>query len=201
MRYFASTVWHAPHGRPDSTKLIIKQLSDIQRECLRVVSGSFRATSQSIVKAETHVMLIDLHMAQLQVKARKRQQIHDHDARIEAFCERIKRKLSASRERRRQKFDKTSTQRKREWYARQVTQVASNDMKADGLINKSLVGIFKRRWRQAWIEYQTTNARHSCVAIQEELSQKRLQAHWFSQLFFYASRFHFRFADVRLRMS
>lgn len=95
---FESTVWYSPCGRPDGSKRVDKKPSDIQRECLRVVSGSFRATPQLIVEAESHVMPIQLHLAQLQAKGRKRLQENSHVQRISTFCDKIKRKLTALKE-------------------------------------------------------------------------------------------------------
>jgi hypothetical protein len=45
---------------------MINKLAVIQNRCLRSISESFRVTPISILKAETHVALIDLHLNQLQ---------------------------------------------------------------------------------------------------------------------------------------
>ena len=174
---FGSTVWHSPYGRPDGTQRIDKQLGDIQRECLRVISGGFRATPQIIIEAETHVSPIQLHLAHLQAKARRRLKEHEHDQRISAFCEKIKRKLTASRGRRRRALNATPAQRKRDWYTRQIARVRPADMIEDIPTDRGLAKIFNNQWKQTWSAYQAAHQRHPCAALTEGLSIKRLGLH------------------------
>lgn len=110
---FGSSIWHSPCGAPDSIKKTDKLLNDIQRECLRVVSGGFRATPQPIIEVETHMMPINLHLAHLQARTRKRLAEHGHNDRIETYCERIKRKLIPTKGRRRRQITATPAKRKR----------------------------------------------------------------------------------------
>jgi hypothetical protein len=59
------------------------------------------------------MQLIELHLAYLQTKIRMRLHEDSHNALIIKHCDRIKRKLTQARERRRRQVDITSKERKR----------------------------------------------------------------------------------------
>jgi hypothetical protein len=73
----------------------------MQKTALRIVSEDFRVTSLEILKEETHVQLIHLHLSHLQIVVKNRLINDEHCTLIEDFCNRIKSKLVKARERRR----------------------------------------------------------------------------------------------------
>ncbi len=78
-----------------------------------MMSEVFRVTLNQLFDVETQIQLIKLHLAYLQIKIRMRFQKKSHDALIINHCDKIKRKLTQSRERRRRLADFTSSERKR----------------------------------------------------------------------------------------
>jgi hypothetical protein len=86
----------------------------MQKIALRIVSKNFRVTSLKILKEETHVQLIHLHLSHLQVVIKNRLIKHEHRTLIEDFCNRIKNKLIEAREKRRQREVITSNERKQQ---------------------------------------------------------------------------------------
>jgi hypothetical protein len=65
-----------------------------------------------ILKTETHVQFIQLHMTRLQIFFKQRMKKHKHDVLIENFYRQIKHCLFETRRRRRRKAEKTSIARK-----------------------------------------------------------------------------------------
>jgi hypothetical protein len=57
-------VWHMLKNKKSK---MINKFAVIQNHCLRSIFKSFRITSISILKVETHVVFIDLHLNQLQI--------------------------------------------------------------------------------------------------------------------------------------
>jgi hypothetical protein len=58
-------VWHMLKNKKSK---IINKFAVIQNRCLRSIFEWFRVISISILKAETHVVFIDLHLNQLQIQ-------------------------------------------------------------------------------------------------------------------------------------
>jgi hypothetical protein len=86
----------------------------MQKIALRIVSEDFRITSLKILKRETHVQFIHLHLFHLQVVVKDQLIKHEHRTLIEDFCNRIKSRLVEARERRRQREVTTSNERKQQ---------------------------------------------------------------------------------------
>jgi hypothetical protein len=86
----------------------------MQKIVLRIVSKDFRITSLKILKEETHVQFIHLHLFYLQIVVKDQLIKHEHRTLIEDFCNRIKNKLIEARERRRQREITTSSKRKQQ---------------------------------------------------------------------------------------
>jgi hypothetical protein len=81
---------------------------------LRIVSEDFRITSLKILKEETHVQFIYLHLSYLQIIVKNRLIKHEHCTLIKDFCNRIKSKLIEARERQNQRKVITSNERKQQ---------------------------------------------------------------------------------------
>jgi hypothetical protein len=84
-------VWHMLKNK--NSKMINK-LAVMQNRCLRNIFESFRVTSISILKAETHVAFIDLHLNQLQIQIKYRMRIASISNIIRKEYKSIKSKLS-----------------------------------------------------------------------------------------------------------
>ncbi len=78
-----------------------------------MMSDVFRVTFNQLLDVETQIQFIKLHLAFLQIKTRIRLQKETHNALIVEHCNKIKRKLTQSRNRRRRLDDITSKKRKR----------------------------------------------------------------------------------------
>jgi hypothetical protein len=84
-------VWHMLKNKKSK---MINKLAVIQNRCLRSIFESFRIISISILKAETHVVFIDLHMNQLQTQIKYRMRIASMSNIIRRECKSITSKLS-----------------------------------------------------------------------------------------------------------
>jgi hypothetical protein len=93
---YESSVWYASHKRSISVSVTTTQFMKMQKIALRIVTENFRITSLKILKEETHVQFIHLHLSHLQVVVRDRLIKHEHRTLIEDFCNRIKSKLVES---------------------------------------------------------------------------------------------------------
>ncbi len=77
-----------------------------------MMSDVFRVTLNQLLDVETQILSIELHLAYLQIKTRMRLQEKSHDTLIIDHCNKIKRKLTQSRNRRRRLVDFTLSKRK-----------------------------------------------------------------------------------------
>jgi hypothetical protein len=78
-----------------------------------MISETFRATSKEILNVETQMQFIELHFAYLQTKIKMKLHEDSHNVLIIKYCDKIKRKLTQTRERKRRQVDITSKKRKR----------------------------------------------------------------------------------------
>ncbi len=160
-------VWHMLKNK----KLkMINKLAIIQNRCLRSIFESFRSISISILKAETHVAFIDLHLNQLQIQIRYRMRIANMSNIIRKECKSITSKLSND-------FDKSrmhklfSSELKHEWVTQQLIdkQTSSitvrfafwaNSVRLDhdairfnSQRKREMYRFHMKRWKKRWIEY------------------------------------------------
>jgi hypothetical protein len=77
-----------------------------------MMSDVFRVTLDQLLDVETQIQSIKLHLTYLQIKTRMRLQEESHDTLIIDHCNKIKRKLTQSRNRRRRLADFTLSERK-----------------------------------------------------------------------------------------
>jgi hypothetical protein len=109
-------VWHMLKNKKSK---MINKLAIIQNRCLRNIFESFQIISISILKIETHVAFIDLHLNQLLIQIKYRMRIANMSNIIRRKCRSITSKLSNDSERSRMhKF--TSSELKHEWIAQQL---------------------------------------------------------------------------------
>ncbi len=108
--------WHTFHERFDIAIALISKFIDLQKQKFKMMSDVFRITLNQFLDVETQIQFIKLHLTYLQIKTRMRLQKKSHDALIINHCDKIKRKFTQSRERRRRLAKFTSSERKRFWF-------------------------------------------------------------------------------------
>ncbi len=133
--------------------------------------------STQILEAETYVELIQLHLAHLQIKFRQRMKKKQHDALISSFCNRIKSRLTAQRDRRRRRAVETSGERKQKWSAKLAKKMRKKNKMNEESIEKTWHKLFRVKWQQTWNAYQTKDRRRVCETLTDDISSKRLKLH------------------------
>jgi hypothetical protein len=91
----------------------IKNLIDLQKQNLRIVCDAFKTIFHQLLNVETQISLIELHLTMLQTKTRMRLHEKEHNVFTKAHCNKIKRKFTIARERKRRATNETSKERKR----------------------------------------------------------------------------------------
>jgi hypothetical protein len=109
-------VWHMLKNKKSK---MINKFAIIQNHCLRSIFESFRIISISILKVETHVAFIDLHLNQLQIQIKYRMRIADMSNIICRECKSITSKLNNDFEKFRM-HKLISSELKHEWIAQQL---------------------------------------------------------------------------------
>ena len=72
---------------------MINDLTIIQNNCLRRIFDVYKTISIAKLKTETHISLINIHLNELQIKARQRFQSSEHYEKIEKIKRKIHRTL------------------------------------------------------------------------------------------------------------
>ena len=96
---YGSSVWHTPKDVKQSSST--DKLAVLQSKCLRTIAGAFKATPISILEAETFIAPIDIHLDQLQAKARYRLRVNGRSKFIARACTSIAKKLRGKARRKR----------------------------------------------------------------------------------------------------
>ena len=73
----------------------------IQNKCLRRIFEVYKAILIVELKTKTHILFIDIHLDELQAKARQRLQSSEHYERIEKIKRKIHRTLKEERDKHR----------------------------------------------------------------------------------------------------
>ncbi len=113
----------------------------------------------------------------LQTKTRMKLHEKEHNVFTKAHCNKIKRKLTIARERRRRTADETSKKRKRKWFDKLCAKKERAILLENRLIKKTLKKLLNLKWKKVWDEYQTTNERRVCVTLTFRIFKKRLKLH------------------------
>jgi hypothetical protein len=100
-----------------------------------------------------------------------------HNVLIIKHCDKIKRKLTQTREKRRRQVDITSKERKRACFAKFCAENESTMQNDNSMTKKSLKKTLHDKWKRFWNEYQTKNKRRNCVALTFQIFKKRLKLH------------------------
>ena len=91
---YGSAIWHMPKDIKN-VKTSTNKLSVMQNKCLRTVAGAFRATPVPILKTETYVASINIHLDRLQAKAQLCLRAGGQEKLIRNSCWTIANKLQA----------------------------------------------------------------------------------------------------------
>jgi hypothetical protein len=140
-----------------------------------MMNDVFRITLSQLLDVETQIQLIKLHLTYLQIKTRMRLQKKSHDALIINHCDKIKRKLTQSRERRRRFAEFTSSERKRSWFKSLCAEINEMTLNEHVSTNKELKKTLHKKWKNVLSEYQTINERRICVTLSSRCFKKTLK--------------------------
>ncbi len=146
---YDNSTWHASHERSNTTITLINKFIDLQKQRLRMMSDVFRVTFDQLLDVETQIQSIELHLAYLQIKTRMRLQKESHDTLIIDHCNKIKRKLTQSRNRRRRFADFMSNERKHFWFKSLCAEINETTLNENTSINRELKRWLQKKWENA----------------------------------------------------
>ena len=119
---YGSTVWHTPR-EIKKNKATTSKLSVMQDKCLRTVTGAFKATPVEVLEAETFIAPMELHLDNLQIKARYRLLAAGQAKLISKACNTIANKLRGKAGRKRTQH-LTPGELKYEWASKMLNNEA-----------------------------------------------------------------------------
>ena len=119
---YGSTVWHTPR-EIKKNKATTSKLSVMQNKCLRTVTGAFKATPVEVLEAETFIAPMELHLDNLQIKARYRLRAAGQAKLISKACNTIANKLRGKAGRKRTQH-LTPGELKYEWASKMLNNEA-----------------------------------------------------------------------------
>jgi hypothetical protein len=160
-------VWHMLKNKKSK---MINKLAVIQNRCLRSIFESFSITSISILKIETHVAFIDLHLNQLQTQIKYRMRIASMSNIIRRECKSITSKLSNDSDRSRMHKLISSVLKHeciiQQLIDKQTSSIAArfalwaNSMRFDhdairfnSQKKREMYRFHMKRWKKRWTEY------------------------------------------------
>ena len=111
---YESIAWHELKNTKLISKKTINDLTIIQNNCLRRIFDVYKTILIAKLKTKTHILFINIHLNELQAKAKQRLQSSEHYERIE----KIKRKIHRTLKKEKNKHRKTefiSRFRKKVW--------------------------------------------------------------------------------------
>ena len=111
---YESIAWHKFENTKLISKKTINDLTIIQNNCLRRIFDVYKTILIAKLKTKTHISFINIHLNELQAKARQRFQCSEHYEKIK----KIKRKIHRTLKKERNKHKKTkfiSKFRKKVW--------------------------------------------------------------------------------------
>jgi hypothetical protein len=99
------------------------------------------------------MQFIELHLTYLQTKIKMRLHEDLHNVLIIKHCDKIKRKLIQTRERRRRQVNITSRKRKRVWFTKLDAKNENTTQIDNSMTNKNLEKTLHDKWKWFWNEY------------------------------------------------
>jgi hypothetical protein len=132
------STWHVSHERSNSFMKFIKNFIDLQKQDLRIICDAFKTIFHQFLNVETQISFIELHLTLLQTKTRMKLYEKEHNVFTKAHCDKIKRKFTIARERKRRTTDESSKKRKRKWFDKLCAKKKKIILLENKLINKTL---------------------------------------------------------------
>jgi hypothetical protein len=105
---YGAGVWHYPTER--RIKGIASKLATLQSQCLRVVSGAYRATPVRLLEVETATPPLDLYLNKWVADFEQRLERTGKGDLIRAICNRVATRLQQRRQRRQRRQSRRSTE-------------------------------------------------------------------------------------------
>ncbi len=90
----------------------IKNFIDLQKQNLRIICDAFKTIFHQFLNVETQISFIKLHLTLLQAKTQMRLHEKKHNVFTKAHCNKIKRKFTITRKRKRRTTNESSKKRK-----------------------------------------------------------------------------------------
>jgi hypothetical protein len=174
---YESSTWHASHEKSNTLNKLTNDIIKLQKTRLRIICDVFKTISHQILDVQTQIQLIKLHLIFLQIQMRMRLHENAHNTLTKIHCDKIKWKLTTTRERRRRFVDTTLDERKRTWFDKLCSKQQDTIFNANMLKSKTFKKLLFLKWKQSWSEYQITNRRRICVALTSRLFRKWLKLH------------------------
>ena len=176
---YRAGVWHCPASQ--RAKGIGTKLSPLQSECLRIVSGAYRATPIRNLETETVVPPLDLYLTRRVAEFEQRLQHTKMDTLINGACVAVANRLRCRRRRARQRRPDSSThldqtspgsveagQSRTQWVNSWVGQLTARE---------AMLENWKERWSKSYGESLMNHRRHAVPADNPEFSPKALRKH------------------------
>ena len=101
---YGAIAWHQPQGRAGLNRGPSGALAPFQNQCLRVVTGAYRAAPVSTLEAEAYVPPLNLYLDSLVARTTQRLEDSGMAAKIEGACREVRHYLRAHGQNRRRRF-------------------------------------------------------------------------------------------------
>jgi hypothetical protein len=88
---YASTVWYSTLGTPYACKYVLKDLMLLQNNCLRAISGAYRATPIRKLEVEVGVLPLGIQLDSIQARFRVRLEESEAAGAIREAVEKVER--------------------------------------------------------------------------------------------------------------
>lgn len=175
---FAAPIWHNPQELSQPNKPLVKKLAVLQNDCLRKITGAYKATSIPILEAESMTAPMDIHLDHLVMRQQIHRGIHQTTT---TNNERIIRYF-ASRRGPKKKIESTPAKKKAQWATHSLNEFtrarSQNRQTGAEKESKTIKDWEKERRITRWEAYQNSIPAHRKQPAQEgPLAYSRLYLH------------------------
>ena len=96
---YRATIWAPLEGtlRPAKQQWIGESLEKIQQQCLRMVTGAFKATNRQTLEREVAILPLRAHIAWLQLQSQARLEVSGTCQEADKACKRLRSHLAPTR--------------------------------------------------------------------------------------------------------